>query len=150
MPEVLSAGPTVYWCYKYGAPLAVVAFALATALTIEVPLGVLAAWLFVAVLAFLYGAQFKQVALLDNCLVVTRGKRSIHVPVGNIFSVSQSWGWNPQYVLIALRDASSVGRHIMFIPTRPGPFPPWMAMSVVRRLRRLSLEHPHTVCPHGT
>src|SRR5688500_4793897 len=103
MPEALSASSTVNACYKYAAPLSLAGFALATAFMIELPAFVLVVWLLIAALAFLHGSRFKQVALLDNCLVITQGKRSTHVPVGNVVSVSQSWSWNPQYVLVGLR-----------------------------------------------
>jgi hypothetical protein len=150
VPEVLSASRAVYACYKYGVALALVGYAVPTAFIIELPRLVLLVWLLIAAVAFRYGSQFKQVALLDSCLVITSGKRSTHVPIGNVVSVSQSWTWNPQYVLIVLGAESSFGRRIKFLPARPITFPPWVALAVVRRLRRLSLEHPHVSCTHGS
>ena len=103
-----------------------------------------------------YGFQFKQVGILDRCLVVSDRKRTAHIPVGDILSVSRTarTGWSPTHsppdiVLLVLREKSIFGRRISFITSEYTPFFSSSENPIVIRLRELSKQHTAEKCPHN-
>jgi hypothetical protein len=152
MAEVLSANRAVYWRGQYLTPLFGSVLVIVGTAAVAVPFAdrimMLSLWLLMSFARFLYGRQFKHIALLDSCLVVSDGKRDVHVPIGNVERVSQGWGMNPPTVMLVLKTPSAFGRRIMFIPLDPPFFPAWRGSRVVRRLRLLSSSGSASSCLH--
>ena len=100
------------------------------------------------VLLFDRSRRFRHVALLDSCLVISDGRTTVHVPLGDVEDVSQSLS-SPQFITLFLREPCELGERIKFVPNEIGSFPPWRESGFLRSLRQLYAESKTTVCPHA-
>jgi len=107
-------------------------------------------WL-ILVAAVYFGGRLKQVSLRDSCFVIPGKAGDVHVPVGHVESVVQSWSVNPSVVRLVLRKPHpALGSSVAFIPKEPTEILlPWRETELVRRLRRVCASGASTdSCEH--
>ncbi len=136
MPEDLSASSRVYALHKYVPVLMGTLYLGGLALRPGPLPELLVAWVLLLLALHLHSSQFRRLALLDHCLVVSDRKRSIHVPLGNVLRVTQN---GIRRGVIALREPSEFGRRIVFIASS----------SAGETLQRLLAERPAAECTHA-
>src|ERR1041385_5717760 len=150
MPEDLSASRARYAFAKYTpVAFAIVLVGLVSFTQPETPWFMFLPLLVVPASVYVYMAQFKRVASLDGCLVISDAEREVHVPRSELVRITRTWGRNPPTVLLVFRNATPVGRRVLFIPAEREPFPRSRDGGVVDRLRRLSRDHAAAPCSHG-
>ncbi|MEZ4222548.1 MAG: hypothetical protein R3B13_16530 [Polyangiaceae bacterium] len=139
--EILSASKWVYGFYGYLTPLLGLGWTVFMTSQVHGPLlsqiGVFLVGLVVTTGIFLYFRKFKQVAMVERGLIVSDKATSVHVPFGEVESVS--WRWlNSRVFVVDLKGGTRLNSRFRFIPRERPPFPIWRDYPLLSRLQQLA------------